>query len=1691
VTRSVPGMGRAAVACASALLAVALAPAFGVGPGVAHAARRPKVAPAPDPRSAGAGLVIVTGPNAASAALTPARSAVDARTHALARAAFEHARGDYAGVVAALAPLALERSRPDSLPPGADRAAFLLGHAWWALGQRDRFVALATAVAAWPVTSPFTRWLAFEARLQGGGGQGEAVRTGERTADALAANQLLRDGRPDAVLGLVPAGTRDPLLVELRAQALERLARDARAEWELVAGADTSSALGRDLAGAALVRLATLAAERQDDPRPWLARVSAASRYAPVARHMAALATLERGDAAGASAQLESLRAAAPGYANRREVAQVLAAQSMDAERWDEAYRRYAAADSDWARDREALTARLAPDSAASLWRAWEHDRSVTDALVLDGLPAAALTERLSAAAADLAATPSGSEPTLGTPEAAPDSGSAVPPPPPDAWDQVAASERELAAARGLETLTADSLARERARLADLRRYLGDGLHQAKLHADTLAENAAWLEGLEHRMDETARRLMELRDDATLRFQRRAARVLDRARLHESWLAAMEHFYLEGPDGARQSATPPTLKGPDVVLAQEQELARSLRFSAGHLYDEATKRIAQAYEHTWGPRMIDRVGGLADSTREALAWSRAIARGVDSSLALSGTSAEETRLAALAQTLARRTDERAAADAKLKTGVARAAVERALAALGQEREGLDYGLAAAAYARSVKLSAADTLPVAAAGGAPAPAPTAPGADSLGGFETAADSTAQRDRDDAIARASIFLADHPQSPARGEMRFRLADLLVSAARADFRQRMAAWVRAQAEGRVLAVPVVDHAQALALYRKMLEEDTDFPHLDAVLFNAGMLLADAGDPGASEFFARLLAEHPGSPYVQEASLRLGDLRVDGQRPDEGVANYERAASGNDPSLRAIALYKTGWAHYNADRFDAAASAFRGVMDLYAGEAKLQLQTDIEHEAEQYFVYSLAAAGGADAFAHEFPTGEAERPYERRVLRAMGQHFRRYGELTKAAAADQLYLDRWPGDPAALDVAGRLAETEHRAERPDEERATRLKWADRFAPGGEWARAQASDSLRGAGESFARDAWRSEAFEHHRDARAKGSRAEWQQALQYYETLLARWPGDSAASTYELHAGEACAELGEFAASVKHYRAAAATGADSVASRAAWQVVAVTDRWYDSTRPPAPAGASGAGAPKSAPRGPGADSLARAFVREADAFLAKDPKHPQAADLVWRECQLALAHGWNDDAQAALARFARGFPGDKRAPLAAGERAEAYFKGGDFAAAADAFEEALAIAKRAGADTLARRAERALPVCAYARAEAAVAADSTQHARHAELFEQVAQRWPEYEHAPLAQYRAGLAWLDAGQTEKGVHAFQALGEHWPANVLAREASLKSAQAWEAAGEKERASAAYIEFAKKFAKDDNADEAWLKAADLADSSGQGEHADNLRKEYLKRWPNDRESALEILEKLAHQELGTVSPERPLAALLAAPKAGKGTAAKAAAAPPSYLAQYLKLAAQKPALASKPLLAEVRFQSAEEAYRRYDAFRLAQPLPKSIAAKQKLLDSVLVRYKRTVELGVPEWSHAAGFRIGQALAGFGSALETSERPADLTGDDLKAYENVLIEQSMTFHERGETVWSETLEKSQGSVADAWVIRTRQALWSRLGDRFLFQPDVEFPVVEGKPPARARSARDTATAPTGVATEGER
>src|SRR5262249_25414280 len=147
------------------------------------------------------------------------------------------------------------------------------------------------------------------------------------------------------------------------------------------------------------------------------------------------------------------------------------------------------------------------------------------------------------------------------------------------------------------------------------------------------------------------------------------------------------------------------------------------------------------------------------------------------------------------------------------------------------------------------------------------------------------------------------------------------------------------------------------------------------------------------------------------------------------------------------------------------------------------------------------------------------------------------------------------------------RMIETYQRWDRPGEERSARLEFAPQFAPGGTWYQAQASDSARAAGAEFARASWTTLARQHHRDARQTGNKDDHRKARELYETVLSKWPDDREAPTLELQAGEASAQLGDYARSLRHYDAAAKRGPDSLATLALLQRVAVTDAWYQST--------------------------------------------------------------------------------------------------------------------------------------------------------------------------------------------------------------------------------------------------------------------------------------------------------------------------------------------------------------------------------------------------------------------------------------------------------------------------------------------------------------------------------------------
>ncbi len=1523
----------------------------------------------------------------------------DAVTLALGRAIARERAHDLRGVQAAMRGLDWQ-----ALPASdnAQRAALLAAHSALELGDEQAFRSIAAAVASARIgrgASVWTRWIDAEARL--------------------------RAGMPATSAAGVLAGS----------------AQDDPAALAAIVTTDTLRPAGRERAGAAALRLATRATSSADDVARWLRQIPAGTQAALRAGLWQAQRAAERGDHAAAQVTFEQTAARSPSGALRRAALAGAASQALEMGHWEDAEALYARGDSLHAADANRIEALRAHAYADTLWDAWRERAAIRNAWTLAEDPVRVQGDSLVAIVVSAAAPRAiRRDDRFGR-----DDGALVPPPDAAAWQRVTQAESLADAAFAAAGATRSAMQREQARLADLQIYLSRGLAGLGARRATLERQRAVLDSLEASLATIDAHLRGVRDAATQQLLARTEQMLAQARAQAAWAAAMRRIELGGTAGAKLRWAPQGMPRPDAVLAQEQALDSLCERLNRTLAREAPELLARSYADRWRPGLLGRTVAQDSTAAELLAWSDRLRRGIEAERLAAGTSDEWRVLQAQLVRADRLADSLVAAAAHTREAVVRDAVDQARATLESERERIDYGMAASAYARSVRLAARDTA------FAPARVATARTA-STEQDDALDDQGAAALRAVAMPRMRAFLAHYPDSPVRGEMRFRLADLEMLAARQQFRDQMAAYLRHEKPG--APVPVLAQDRALALYRQILTNDPAFPHRDAVLFDAGMILADAGDPAFEHDFRTLVSEHPGSPYCAEAWVRMGDARFQAKRYVEAAQAYAHATAspGGDPTLAAIADYKRGWSHFNEDRFLSAADAFRSVLDRYETTAE-RPQVDLRTESGDYLVIALAGAGGAPAFVAYFDT-LGERPYAAPMLLSLAQHLRTHGALLQATQADEAYLARYPQTPQALLSAQRELATWERADRAADAQGARVTLAPRFAAGSAWARSQTNDSLRAAGDAFAHDATRQASALAHERARTSGDPQAWAQALQLDLALLAQWAKDPEAARFALAAGEASARLGRTDEAMAHYADAARGGADSIAVVALWQRVALVDAAYEHARH----------ANAAAARGP--DSLAQAVLHEGDAFVQRFPTHVHSPEILWREGQLALAHGWQDRASADLARFVARDSNDARAPLAASQRAQVFVAQADFALAEVAFGAAARLAVRAHRDTLARQALAAMPVCAYRAAEAAAATDTSAHRAMAKAFEQMAQRYPADSLAARAQYRASLAWLRAGDRGEALRALAVVTDHYARSGYARDAQVQVAQTLEAAGRSSASADAYLRFAAGFPKDDGAGAAELKAAELFAGAGAPARADSLRVAYMRMHPDDVPGVMAILAALAKRELDAVDAQHPLSALLPAARTRQTGA-------PSHLAAYLLLGTKHPDLVSHSLVAQLRFTQGEDVRRSFDAVALKQPLPKSIAVKKALLDTLLARYRRGVDSGDPLWAHASALRMGQSLLAFADALQHAERPADLTGADRAAYDDVLRSRAQVFSDRGVGVLTQLLRQVRSAHAadDAWTAQAQSLLWERLADRFQFHPEVDMPLVDEDAQAR--------------------
>ena len=138
---------------------------------------------------------------------------------------------------------------------------------------------------------------------------------------------------------------------------------------------------------------------------------------------------------------------------------------------------------------------------------------------------------------------------------------------------------------------------------------------------------------------------------------------------------------------------------------------------------------------------------------------------------------------------------------------------------------------------------------------------------------------------------------------------------------------------------------------------------------------------------------------------------------------------------------------------------------------------------------------------------------------------------------------------------------------------------------------------------------------------------------------------------------------------------------------------------------------------------------------------------------------------------------------------------------------------------------------------------------------------------------------------------------------------------------------------------------------------------------------------------------------------------------------------------------------SKTLAASASLELAAPLRDAFIAVSLSIPLQDSLKLKKSRMEAALAAYGVTADYGVAEVTTAATFEIAELYYQLSRSLMDSERPANLTEEEVEQYDILLEEQAFPFEEKAIDIFTANIMRTSDGIYDDWVKKS----FSRLAE----------------------------------------
>ncbi len=868
----------------------------------------------------------------------------------------------------------------------------------------------------------------------------------------------------------------------------------------------------------------------------------------------------------------------------------------------------------------------------------------------------------------------------------------------------------------------------------------------------------------------------------------------------------------------------------------------------------------------------------------------------------------------------------------------------------------------------------------------------------------------------------------------------------------------------------------------FRKLANEFPRHPRTDAALYSLARVLARMGKDTSVDYYKQMINSFPKSPLIPDAYLSLGEYYFDKHDIPNAITYYKKVMEFKDNKAYPYAVYKLGWAYYNAparneketlDSYKKATAAFKLVVKLSeksadGGSAKNNM--NLREEAINDLVMVWADAEDvASAWKYFKTIGEESSFYK--MLERLGNIYVDQGKNPQAIAVFQRLLKDSPSRPNNPVIHAKLLDLYDLTNNPVAVVAELKRMHSIYLGKTAWTTANVQDKEASAEAVHLCElsTHRYGAIYHQRGQKAK-SEIYLNQSAEIYTLYLASFPNSVNAYDIRYYLAEILFDFKQYETASGHYFIVAKSQPNGKYMKPAAlnAVAAINQLVQDSKWPQLPPPGQVAH-PLEIPR------VKVKLIETMDQYVSLLPKEKDGDPMRFTAAQTLFEYGHYPDAIARFDKITKVIPESKQAKASAKVILGYYADKEDWNKVISWGQAFSKQDKLMDAD-LRKYVTDLLRSGMFKRALAAEKAGKFDFA--AVGFLEFQKQFPVDPNADRALFNAMNNYYKVGRIETAITSGKLLLEKYPKSSLVPDvlASIGSTHETlgkfaEAAGFYQRLATGFVQdkrapnalynaavlykgvknidqaismltlFSQRYADQPAAPDATLELASLLEKSGHFTEAVQHYKLFASRYPSDQERALYAAAKAASIEItntdrttGLKDLERIKRALLA-----KGSPA---------------------AFDARATVAGTVFKLNEPLYSEFAAAPLndGSKIEKQVGDKQVKLVKLAANYEQIIDLGSAEYSVASLYRLGEAHENFASALFKAPAPPGASQGDIDKIKTELEKVAFPLKEEAykffETAYKRSREVETFTV---WTRRTYQKMVELAPDK---HPDVD-------------------------------